>query len=444
MNTYINIPEYNVSQFNKLFKDVIESNFDYVRIKGEISEIKTATRGQIYLTLKDNQSILSGVIWDSKKKFLKFNIETGMEVILTGKITTWSKFKTTYQIDIDKVELSGEGALLKLIEDRKKKLKALGIFDEKNKKKLPYLPKKIGVITSPTGSVIHDIINRIKERFPLYIDVWPVAVQGTEAVELIIKAIKGFNDNSYELKPDILIIARGGGSAEDLMTFNDENLVMAVFDSEIPIISAIGHETDTTIIDYVSDLRASTPTAAAEKAVPIRVELEKNIIRITQRLNFLISNKLNTVKYNFSYSSKLLKAPYFIIKIFDEKFQYVASSLNKKIKNLMETKYSKLENCYQYLRSPKHNLDFKKGNLQNLIKNFERIINDKVLFKKKDLNKYKRLLESNSISSSLNKGFSIVRKSNKIIKNSSSINSQDSIKIQFSDKSVNLKIKKFS
>lgn len=442
MNTYINIPEYNVSQFNKLFKDVIESNFDYVRIKGEISEIKTATRGQIYLTLKDNHSILSGVIWDSKKKFLKFNLETGMEVILTGKITTWSKFKTTYQIDIDKIELSGEGGLLKLIEDRKKKLKALGIFDEKNKKKLPYLPNKIGVITSPTGSVIHDIINRIKDRFPLYIDVWPVAVQGTEAAELIIEAIKGFNHNSYEIKPDILIIARGGGSAEDLMTFNDENLVMAVFHSAIPIISAIGHETDTTIIDYVSDLRASTPTAAAEKAVPIRVELEKNIIRITQRLNFLIFNKLDIVKYNFSYFSKLLKAPYFIIKIFEEKFQYVTSSLNKKIQNLMEKKYSNLENCYQLLRSPKRNLDIKQGNLKNLIKNFERIINDKVLFKKKDLNKYKRLLESNSISSSLNKGFSIVRKSNKIIKNSSSINSQDSIKIQFSDKSVNLKIKK--
>ena len=272
MNELINVPEYQVSQFNRLFRDVIETNFSYVRIKGEISEIKRATRGQLYLTLKDDESILSGVIWDNKKRDLQFNPEAGMEVVVTGKITTWSKFKTTYQVDIDKVELAGEGALLKLIEDRKQRLKAKGIFDTEHKRTLPFLPNKIGVITSPTGSVIHDIINRIQDRFPTNIDVWPVAVQGHDAAETIINAIKGFNSVIFQDKPDVIIIARGGGSTEDLMAFNDEELAEVVFESVIPIISAIGHETDTTIIDYVSDLRASTPTAAAEKVVPMRID----------------------------------------------------------------------------------------------------------------------------------------------------------------------------
>ena len=288
MNKKNNIPEFKVSEFNESFKDLIESKFSYLRIKGEVSEVKTATKGQLYLVLKDEDSILSGVIWQSKKNYLNIQPELGMEVIATGKITTWSKYKTTYQLDIDKIELEGEGALLKLIEDRKKKLKTKGIFDEKYKKNLPLIPKKIGIITSPNGSVIHDIINKIKERFLIDIDLWPSAVQGTEAEMSIIKAIKGFNSFEKKDQPDVIIIARGGGSTEDLMTFNSENIAMAVFESSIPIVSAIGHETDTTIIDYVSDLRASTPTAAAEKIVPVRTELVKSVKSIGERIYYLI------------------------------------------------------------------------------------------------------------------------------------------------------------
>ena len=168
MSEYNNIPEYFVSQFNRKFKNLIESEFDYVKIRGEISEIKTATKGQIYLTIKDEESILSGVIWASKKKFLNYLPELGMDVALIGRITTWSKFKTTYQIDIDNIEIAGEGALLKLIEERKKRLEKKGLFDQKYKKNIPFLPEKVGVITSPTGSVIYDIINRIKELRRLF------------------------------------------------------------------------------------------------------------------------------------------------------------------------------------------------------------------------------------------------------------------------------------
>ena len=206
------------------------------------------------------------------------------------------RYKTTYQIDIDKLEIAGEGALLKLIEDRKKRLQEQGLFDQKYKKSIPYLPSRLGIITSPTGSVIHDIINRLKERFPINVDIWPVAVQGIGATTSIINALKGFNNSSYEDQPDVIIIARGGGSTEDLMAFNDENLAFAVFESSIPIISAIGHETDTTIIDYVADVRASTPTAAAEKAVPVKNELKQLVSTLEQRLDFLIIGHIKSDK----------------------------------------------------------------------------------------------------------------------------------------------------
>ena len=338
MQAKINIPEYSVSEFNKSFRDVIESNFNYVRIRGEVSEIKTATKGQIYLTLKDDSSIISAVIWESKKKYLKFFPDLGIEVIVTGKITTWSRYKTTYQIDIDNLEIAGEGALLKLIEDRKKRLQAKGLFDQKFKKNIPYLPSRLGIITSLTGSVMHDILNRLKERFPINVDIWPAAVQGSEAATSIIAAIKGFNNSSFKDKPDIIIIARGGGSAEDLMTFNDENLAMEVFKSTIPIISAIGHETDTTIIDFVSDLRAPTPTAAAELIVPLKKELENNLSNFSDRLNYSIRNnfsKKNDLLFNLI---KLLKKPDYILKTYKEKFQLAHTGLNKNINFIKEKK----------------------------------------------------------------------------------------------------------
>ena len=212
MNFGINIPEYEVSQFNKIFKELVETNFSYVKIRGEISELKNASSGHIYLTLKDDNSILNATLWSQKKNNLLVIPEVGMEVIVTGKISTYAKSISTYSINIDRLELAGEGALLKIIEDRKNKLKKLGIFEEKNKKAIPYLPNKIGVITSATGSVIHDIINRIRDRFPTDIDLWPVAVQGVDAAENIIAAIIGFNSNNYFSKPNVIIIARGGGS----------------------------------------------------------------------------------------------------------------------------------------------------------------------------------------------------------------------------------------
>jgi len=444
MNYSINIPEYQVSEFNRALKEVIENNFDYVRIRGEISEVKIATRGQFYLTLKDNESILSGVIWDQKKKYLKFNPEVGMEVVVTGKITTWSKFKTTYQIDIDKIELSGEGAILKLIEDRKKRLKAKGLFDKEKKKTLPFLPSKIGVITSPTGSVIHDIINRIKDRFFVAIDVWPTSVQGAEAADAIIQAIKGFNNMPQIDQPELIIIARGGGSTEDLMAFNDENLAFAVFESSIPIISAIGHETDTTIIDYVADVRASTPTAAAEKAVPVKNELKQLVLTLEQRLNFLIKGRIKSDKNYLENLNKFLKAPNLVINIFRDKIIKAYADLKSEIKNQINKKNLILNNFDRVIKPPLYKIELNKSLLYNLSKNLEKNIVEKKLISKENLLKLSRLLYSNSITSNLKKGYSILTKKNKIVKTSKNIKTNDSMKARLQNGSLEIVVKKIN
>ena len=442
MNFGINIPEYDVSQFNKLFKDVVEKNFDYIRIRGEISDLKNASSGHIYLTLKDDKSVLNATIWNQKKIYLQIKPEIGMEVVVTGKISTYAKSISTYSINIDKIELAGEGALLKIIEERKKRLKSKGIFDEEHKKSLPYLPKKIGVITSPTGSVIYDIINRIRDRFPINIDVWPVAVQGVNAADDVINAIKGFHSDVYKNKPDIIIIARGGGSTEDLMAFNDENMAMEVYHATIPVISAIGHETDTTIIDYVSDLRVSTPTAAAEKAVPMLTELVQSVDVISQRLENCIEIIFYNIKIKLENLSKFIKAPSFIIKSYKEKFKLIAENLYRELIYLLEINYKKLEKKSQFIVSKNFDLNIKKKYLKNIAKNLNYYLINKKIYQQKELNKLSRLLESNSINLTLKKGYTIVRKSKKIIKNPNLINQKDKINIQFKSRAIDIIVKK--
>ena len=439
----INIPEFEVSEFNRAFKEIIETNFNYVRIKGEVSEIKTATKGQIYLTLKDNDSILSGVIWEQKKKYLDIIPELGLEIIVTGKITTWSRFKTTYQIDIDKIEIAGEGALLKLIEERKKRLFNKGYFDDSKKTPLPFLPTRIGIITSPTGSVVHDIINRVKDRFPMLIDVWPVSVQGTDAVLSISKAINGFNEKITH-KPDVIIIARGGGSTEDLMAFNDENLAINVFNSKIPIVSAIGHETDTTIIDLVSDLRASTPTAAAEKVVPVKYEIEEKLKNLNLQLNNKIKLKYISIKENFEYINKLLKAPSFIINLYNDKIYNYFTKLHNSISNKLKILKLNLVNFSNSISSPDSIINIKKQLIRDRSKNLELQINQQYKSKNYNFKSNTRLLNSNSISTNLKKGYSILMKNDKIIKTIKDTKLNKDLNIKISDGSLEVKVKKIN
>ena len=443
MNTKINIPEFEVSEFNKAFKNIIETNFNYVRIKGEISEIKTATKGQIYLTLKDNDSILSGVIWDQKKKYLDIIPELGLEIIATGKITTWSRFKTTYQIDIDKIEIAGEGALLKIIEERKKRLQKKGYFEIDKKNSLPYLPSRIGIITSPTGSVVYDIINRVNDRFPMPLDIWPVSVQGIDAVSSIINAIDGFNEMIKD-KPDVIIIARGGGSTEDLMAFNDEKLAIKVFESKIPIVSAIGHETDTTIIDLVSDLRASTPTAAAEKTVPVKNEIEGQLKNFHLQLENKLKSKLSIIRDNLEYLNKLLKAPVFIINIYGDKINQSLKKIDLSIKNKLNLINLSLLNVKKSINSPDNILKIKKMSIKEHTKNLESKIVEKYNNNNLNLKSNLRLLNSNSVSTNLKKGYSILTQKNKILSSVKKININLDLEAKLSDGKLKVNVKKIN
>ena len=270
-----NVPELTVSELSGSVQRTLEESFGRVRVRGEISGMKLAASGHLYADLKDESANINMICWRTTMQRLKIKPEEGLEVICTGKITTYAK-SSRYQLIVDSIELAGEGALLKMLEDRKKKLAAEGLFDPARKKALPYLPLVIGVVTSPTGAVIRDILHRLNDRFPRHVLVWPVMVQGAGAAEQIAEAIRGFDALPIKgniPRPDLLIVARGGGSLEDLMAFNEEIVVRAAADCSIPLISAVGHETDTTLIDYVSDVRAPTPTAAAEMAVPVRAEL---------------------------------------------------------------------------------------------------------------------------------------------------------------------------
>ena len=265
-----NAPALSVSEVAGALKRVVEDAFGHVRVRGEISGFKRHSSGHCYLTLKDDRACIDGVIWKGQAAALQFRPEDGVEVIATGRLTTYPG-RSKYQIVIDRLELAGQGALMALLDQRRRALAAEGLFDSERKRPLPFLPRLIGVVTSPTGAVIRDILHRLEDRCPSHVLVWPVAVQGEGAAEQVAAAVRGFARMAQP--PQLLIVARGGGSIEDLWAFNEEIVVRAIAESPIPVISAVGHETDTTLCDFAADVRAPTPTAAAEMAVPVRAEL---------------------------------------------------------------------------------------------------------------------------------------------------------------------------
>src|SRR4051812_25615153 len=296
-----NLLEYTVSELSLALKRSIEDGFSHVRVRGEISGYKRHGSGHCYFALKDADAVLDAVCWRQTAIRIPLKPEDGMEVVCTGRLTTYPG-RSKYQLVIDTIELAGIGALLRILEERRQRLAAEGLFDAERKKKLPFLPEVIGIVTSPTGAVIRDILHRLVDRFPRRVLVWPVAVQGDGAAAQVAAAIAGFNrlpaggpaENNVP-RPDLVIVARGGGSLEDLMPFNEEIVVRAAAESAIPLISAVGHETDTTLIDHAADRRAPTPTAAAEMAVPVRIdlvaEMSAKAARLSGGLSRLVSER---------------------------------------------------------------------------------------------------------------------------------------------------------
>jgi len=306
-----NIHEYTVSEISGAVKRTVEGEFAQVRVRGELSGVKHHSSGHLYITLKDERAALDGVCWRYSNRNFGFKPEDGLEVIATGKLSTYA-VRSKYQLVIEHMEPAGAGALMALLEERKKALAAEGLFAEERKQALPFLPRAIGVVTSPTGAVIRDILHRLQDRFPRRVLLWPVLVQGEGAAEQVAAALEGFNqygERGAIPKPDVLIVARGGGSIEDLWAFNEERVVRAVAASAIPVISAVGHETDTTLVDFAADHRAPTPSAAAERAVPVRADLAAHLADLERRYRAAKTRLLDRLRDRLSGLARGLPRP---------------------------------------------------------------------------------------------------------------------------------------
>jgi len=300
-----------ISEISALLKRTVEDRFGFVRLRGELSGVKRAASGHLYCALKDEKAVIDGVMWRGQADRLGFRPEDGLDVIATGKLTTYPG-RSKYQIVIESMEIAGEGALLALLEKTRARLAAEGLFDAGRKRPLPFLPSVIGVVTSPTGAVIRDILHRLEGRFPSRVVVWPVLVQGQGAASQVAAAVEGFSrlePGGAVPRPDIVIVARGGGSIEDLWTFNEEAVVRAIASSTIPVISAVGHETDTTLADFAADLRAPTPTAAAELAVPVREELLNQLAELGLRKRRAVNRPLMLGRERLAARTDRLPAP---------------------------------------------------------------------------------------------------------------------------------------
>ena len=349
-----NVVEYSVSEISQAVKRTLEGNFEHVRVRGEVGRPNYHGSGHLYFTLKDDSAALDGVCWRGTVGRLGLRLEEGMEVVCTGRISSYPR-SSRYQIVVEAVELAGEGALLKLLEDRRKRLAAEGLFDEARKKDIPFLPDVIGVVTSPTGAVIRDILHRLADRFPRRVILWPVPVQGEGADARVAAAIAGFNAlaaGGPVPRPDVLIVARGGGSLEDLWTFNEESVVRAAASSDIPLISAIGHETDTTLIDFAADRRAPTPTAAAEMAVPVRADLRARILDVERRIGAAIDRDLRDNARAVEGFARGLPRPERLLEQANQAVDDQSDRLRNGLANLLDARGARIERAAAGIRSP--------------------------------------------------------------------------------------------
>ena len=427
-----NIQEYSVSEISDSIKGTLENSFGYVKVRGEVSGLSKPASGHIYLNLKDDKAVIKAIIWRSAAARISFVPEDGLEVICSGKLTTGYSDRypgrSDYSIIVDSITPAGEGALMALLEQRKKKLVAEGLFDEQNKKSLPKYPETIGIVTSPTGAVIKDILHRLNERFPCNVILWPVPVQGQDAAQLISDAVDGFNNLSSKDEvniPDLIIIARGGGSIEDLWPFNEEIVIRSVFKSNIPIVSAIGHETDTTLIDFVSDLRAPTPTAAAEISTPDKEELLRDINEKHNRLNYSINLYLDNLKDNFiSIKDKLPVSLKLFLNNLTSNFQNISQSLNFRVLG-------------EQLKSSKVKLI----SLEESLLKAKNILVERL---QKELDNKSMLLESLSYKSVLKRGYSVTRSSNKIIKSKKDLKDESELIIETNFATLKAKLREIN
>ncbi len=407
-----NVQEYSVSDLSSALKRSVEDQFGYVRVRAELSGVKHAASGHLYFALKDDKAVLDGVCWRGQAQKLAFRPEDGLEVICTGKLTTYAA-RSKYQMVVQSMEPAGAGALMALLDERRKKLAAEGLFDEGQKKAIPFLPGVIGVVTSPTGAVIRDILHRLNDRFPRRVIVWPVVVQGEAAAGQIAAAIDGFNGmepGGAVPRPDLLIVARGGGSIEDLWAFNEEVVVRAAAASQIPLISAVGHETDTTLIDFASDLRAPTPTGAAEYAVPVREELLFSLTDTGRRLALQKQMLVQGRREKLDALGRALPTPSDILGMVQQRFDDLCDRLPRALSYIARSKESALNRISGSLTPGRlfQTVSFQSKGLQVLGARLGPAFDRSLTTKSEKLTSTGRVLDSLSFERVLDRGFALV------------------------------------
>jgi exodeoxyribonuclease VII large subunit len=430
----LQIKQYSVSQISNYIKSLLEDNFTYVKIKGEISGLKIHSSGHIYFNIKDEYAVLNAVCFKNIAGNLKALPKEGLEIIATGKITCY-KQRSNYQILISNIEQAGEGALWLLYEKLKKQLQEKGYFDLKYKKPIKKIPHRIAVITSETGAVFQDICHRIKARYPCHIILFPTLVQGQGAEIDIANMINKVNEvEDPKLIPDTIILARGGGSIEDLWCFNEEIVATAIFNSKIPIISAIGHETDNSLADYVSDLRAPTPTAAAELATPLRTDLEQKILQLQHRISINLYKTLELLSNKLEYLILPLKEPSDLFFYYEQRLDDLAENLQQKMQNYYRNYEYKLININltkSYLIAYLENKELILNNLINKLLQIKENIFTSKMIKLDNLN---QLLEALNYKKVLNRGYAIIRdEQGKVLASIKKIKQQKELELEFSD-----------
>src|SRR5215207_3608437 len=437
-----NVAEFTVSELSAALKRTIEDDYGYVRVRGEISVYKGPhTSGHCYFALKDDRAKIDGVIWKMTFARMRVKPEEGMEVIVTGKLTTYPN-RSSYQIVVDILEPAGLGALMALLEERKRKLTAEGLFDEARKQLLPFLPEIIGIITSPTGAVIRDILHRLADRFPRHVLLWPVRVQGEQCAGEVARAIAGFNalreGDPLLPRSHLIIVARGGGSIEDLWGFNEEIVVRAAAASAIPLISAVGHETDWTLIDYAADLRAPTPTAAAEHAVPVRADLIDHVQDLFMRLRRCSHKHLEDRRARVVSAARGLPRPDDLLAFAHQRFDNAGGRLKRALEANTRHHRSRYERCAAKL-SPRmlaRERDRLKDSIARDGRRLERCMQELLRLKRRSIETSAKLLNTLSHRSVLQRGFALVTSEGSLIAGADSATPGMRVTIEFHDASV--------
>ncbi len=436
--TTTNLPELSVSELASAVKRTVETNFDRVRVRGEMGRVLIAKSGHLYVDLKDESASITTVMWKTNVAQLKFKPEEGLEVVAEGKLSTYPG-RSQYQLIAERMEPAGVGALLAQLERLKQRLAQEGLFAPERKKPIPYLPTVIGVVTSPTGAVIRDILHRLSERFPRRVLLWPVLVQGEQAAGQIAAAIRGFNaikPGGAVPRPDVLIVARGGGSIEDLWAFNEEIVVRAAAESVIPLISAVGHETDTTLIDFASDLRAPTPTGAAEKAVPVRAELIERVETLGARLAGGLVRGVDRRRTELRAAGARLPRPESLFQIAQQRFDRASERLGAALIANARAAQAKLDRIAARLRPEALGQSVaRRGERLDIIAHrLQPAMARRLQERGRALAAAGRVLDSLSHQAVLKRGFAIVqRPDGALVRGAGELKPGDGVQLQFAD-----------